>query len=146
MKLTRWTPRNVLGFRSEFDRLFDSFFNMPEEEETSLAAFAPAVDIEEKEKEFVITAELPGLSKNDIKINMKENLLTISGEKKQEKKTEKDNYHRTERIFGSFQRTFRLPENTDHENISAEYTDGVLNVTILKLKESIAKQIDIKVK
>ena len=108
MTLVRWTPRTTLGFRNEFDRLFDSFFNT-DEEETALAAFSPSVDIVEKEKEYRITAELPGMKKDDIKMNIRDNLLTISGEKKQEKKTDKDNYHRTERVYGSFQRSFRLP-------------------------------------
>lgn len=146
MAITRWTPRTMLGFRNEFDRLFDSFFNPTEEEETFLAAFSPAVDIEERDKDYLITAELPGIKKEDIKMNIKDNLLTISGEKKQEKKTDKNNYHRTERIYGSFQRSFRLPDYADQENISAEFKDGVLNVTIPKLKESISKNIDIKVK
>jgi len=145
MSLVRWTPRTTLNLRNEFDRLFDSFFNT-EEEETSLAAFSPSVDIMEKEKEFLITAELPGIKKDDIKMNIRDNVLTVSGEKKQEKKTEKDNFHRTERVYGSFQRSFRLPDSADQENISAEFKDGVLSVTIPKLKESISKSIDIKIK
>ncbi|MCD6204805.1 MAG: Hsp20/alpha crystallin family protein [Candidatus Marinimicrobia bacterium] len=145
MSLVKWTPRTTLNLRNEFDRLFDSFFNT-EEEETSLAAFSPSVDIMEKEKEFLITAELPGIKKDDIKMNIRDNVLTVSGEKKQEKKTEKDNFHRTERVYGSFQRSFRLPDSADQENISAEFKDGVLSVTIPKLKESISKSIDIKIK
>ncbi len=146
MTLVRWTPRSMLGFRNEFDQLFDSFFNTPVKEETSIAAFAPAVDIEEKEKEFRITAELPGLKKEEIKINIKDNLLTIFGEKNKGKKIEENNYHRTERIYGSFQRTFRLPEYTDQDNIAAEYKDGILNVSIPKLEESISKNVEIKIK
>ncbi len=146
MTLVRWMPRNMLGFRNEFDQLFDSFFNTSVKEETGIAAFAPAVDIEEKEKEFRITAELPGLKKEEIKINIKDNLLAISGEKKNVKKTEDENYHRTERIYGSFQRTFRLPEYADQDNIAAEYKDGILNVSIPKLEESISKNVEIKIK
>ncbi len=143
MTLVRWSPRGVTGLRNEFDRLFDTFFHNLEEEET---AFSPAVDIEEHEKEFVINAELPGMKKEDIKINVKDNVLSISGEKTQEHKTEDKNYHRTERVFGAFQRTFRLPEYADQENVSAEYHEGILQVTIPKLKESLAKQVEIKVK
>jgi len=146
MTLVRWTPGSMLGFRNEFDQLFDSFFNTPVKEETSITAFAPAVDIEEKEKEFRITAELPGLKKEEIKINIKDNLLTIFGEKNKGKKIEEKNYHRTERIYGSFQRTFRLPEYADQDNIAAEYKDGILNVSIPKLEESISKNVEIKIK
>jgi HSP20 family protein len=146
MTLVRWSPRGVTGLRHEFDRLFDTFFHNLGEEETALTAFSPAVDIEEHEKEFVISAELPGMKKDDIKINVKDNVLSISGEKNQEQKTEDKNYHRTERVFGAFQRTFRLPEYADQENVAAEYREGILQVTIPKLKESLAKQVEIKVK
>ena len=146
MTLVRWSPRTTLGFRNEFDRLFDSFFNTSNEEETSLTAFSPAVDITETEKEYLISAELPGIKKEDIKMNISDNILTISGEKNQEKKTDKENYHRTERVYGTFQRSFRLPEISAQENISAEFKDGVLTVTIPKLKESISKNIAIKIK
>jgi HSP20 family protein len=145
MSLVRWTPRNVLGLRNDFDRFFDSFFNLSDEE-TSLTAFTPAVDIEEKDKEFQITVELPGVKKENVNLNVKDNMLTISGEKNQEKKVDKENYHRTERSYGSFQRSFRLPDYSDQANISAEFTDGVLVVTVPKLKESIAKSVDIKIK
>ena len=146
MTLVRWSPRGVVGLRNEFDRLFDSFFHNLEDEETTLTAFSPAVDIEEHDQEFVISAELPGMKKDDIKINVKDNVLSISGEKTQEQKTEGKNYHRSERVFGAFQRTFRLPEYADQENVAAEYHDGILQVTIPKLKESLAKQVEIKVK
>ena len=146
MTLVRWTPRTTLGFRNEFDHLFDSFFNMSDKEKTSLADYSPAVDIEENEKEYLISAELPGMKKEDIKMNVSENLLTISGEKNPEKKTENENSHRTERVYGSFQRSFRLPEISDRENISAEFKDGVLNISIPKMKESISKNINIKIK
>jgi len=145
MTLVKWMPGGMLGFQNDFDRLFNSFINIPEEE-TSLSTFSPSVDIEEKEKEFRIIAELPGLNKEEITINIKDNLLSISGEKKQEKKTEDENYHRTERIFGSFQRTFRLPEYADQDNIAAEYKNGILNVSIPKLEESISKNVEIKIK
>lgn len=146
MALIRWTPRGLVDFRNEFDRLFDNFFHYPGEEETSLTAFSPAVDIEEKDKEFQISAELPGIKKDDIKISLKNNVLTISGEKTQSKEEKDKNYHRTERIFGKFERSFRLPEYASQENINAEFKDGILHVSIPKLQESISKQIEVKVK
>ena len=146
MTLVKWMPGSMLGFRNEVDQLFDSFFNTPVEEGTSITAFAPPVEIKEKAKEFLITIELPGIKKEEVSIKIKDSLLSISGEKKQEKKTEEKNYHRTERIYGSFQRTFRLPEYADQDNIAAEYKDGILNVSIPKLKESISKNVEIKIK
>ncbi|MBL7066360.1 MAG: Hsp20/alpha crystallin family protein [Candidatus Marinimicrobia bacterium] len=146
MTLVRWTPRSMLGFRNEIDQLFNSCFNTPVKEETTIATFAPAVDIEEKDKEFRITIELPGIKKEEVSIKIKDNLLTITGDKKKGKKTEDENYHRTERIYGSFQRTFRLPEYADQDNIAAEYKDGILIVSIPKLKESISKNVEIKIK
>jgi HSP20 family protein len=132
--------------RNEFDRLFDSFFNPSYEEETALSAFNPAVDIVEEDQAYQVHVELPGLTKDDIKLNIKDNYLSISGEKKRESKVEEKNYQRTERIFGSFQRNFRLSDSVDVDKIEAEFKDGVLNVVIPKKKESLAKQIEVKVK
>jgi len=147
MSLTRWIPRSSLAsYHNELDRFFDSFFRPTYEEESSLSAFKPAVDIEENDKEFNVTAELPGIKKEDVKVSIKDNLLSISGEKKQETKVKEKNYNRTERIFGSFQRCFRLPEMVNQDNISAEFKDGILNIAIPKLKEAVSKQIEIKVK
>jgi len=147
MALIRWTPSNSLaGLHNEIDRLFDSFFSPSQEEETAVGSFLPYVDIEEKDKELVLTAELPGLKKDDIKLTIKDNLLSISGEKKQEKSENKRNYHRTERVFGKFQRSFRLPDYADQEKIDADYTEGILTLRIPKIKESIGKEIDVKIK
>ena len=147
MSLIRWTPNNTLAnFHREFDQLFDTFFASGRGEETSLSSFVPTVDIEEKDKEFSVIVELPGLRKEDIQINIKDKMLSISGEKKQEKTEKSANYLRSERVFGKFQRSFRLMDYADEANISAEFSDGVLSVSIPKLKESIAKQLEIKVK
>lgn len=147
MTLTRWIPRNSLvGYHNELDRIFNSFFSPTYEEESSLSAFKPTVDIEENDKEFHIAVELPGINKEDVKVNIKDNLLTISGEKKQEKKVNDKNYHRTERAFGLFQRCFKLSEIVNQDNVSAEFKGGILNIVIPKLKEAVSKQIEIKVK
>jgi HSP20 family protein len=147
MSIVRWNPRGSwLDFRNEFDRLFESFFNPSYEEETALTAFSPAVDVIEHEKEYQIQVELPGMSKDEVKVSVKDNLLSISGEKKREHKVEGKNYQRTERVFGSFQRSFRLPDYAELEKIEAEFKDGVLNIVIPKKKESLAKQIEVKVK
>jgi len=144
MSITRWTPKRSLTYPYFVDRVLDSFFDRSEE--SALPAFAPVVDIEEKEKEYVVTVELPGVRKDDVKINLKDNVLTVSGEKKSEKKIDEKNYHQTERIFGSFQRCFRLPELVDQEKIAADFKNGILNVAIPKLPEVQPKSIEIKVK
>ncbi|MFH1213288.1 MAG: Hsp20/alpha crystallin family protein [Candidatus Neomarinimicrobiota bacterium] len=144
MQITRWTPKRSLIYPYFADRVFDTFFDR--NAESALPAFAPVVDIEEKEKEYVVTAELPGVKKDDVSINLKDNVLTISGEKKLEKKIDEKNFHQTERIFGSFQRCFRLPELVDQEKIAAEFKNGILNVSIPKLPEVQPKSIEIKVK
>ncbi len=147
MSIVRWSPRGSwVDMRNEFDRLFDSFFNPSYEEETALSAFNPAVDIVEEDQAYQVHVELPGLSKDDIKLNIKDNYLSISGEKKRESKVEEKNYQRTERIFGSFQRNFRLSDSVEVDKIEAEFKDGVLNIVIPKKKESLAKQIEVKVK
>ncbi|PIS28545.1 MAG: hypothetical protein COT43_06245 [Candidatus Marinimicrobia bacterium CG08_land_8_20_14_0_20_45_22] len=146
MAIVKWTPRgSLVNFRNEFDKMFDTFFNTGAEE-TGLTAVSPAVDIEENEKEFVLTAELPGSKKEDVKVNVHENMLSISGEKTQEKKINEKNYRLNERMFGKFERSFRLPDSADQEHISAEFKHGVLIVTIPKLKESLAKRVEINVK
>ncbi|MFA5728293.1 MAG: Hsp20/alpha crystallin family protein [Candidatus Neomarinimicrobiota bacterium] len=147
MSIVKWSPRGSwMDVRNEFDRLFDSVFSPRFEEETSLSAFSPAVDIIEEEKAYQLHVELPGLNKDDIKLNVKDNYLSISGEKKRESKIEEKNYHRTERVFGSFQRNFRLSDAVETDKIEAEFKDGVLNIFIPKKKESLAKQIEVKVK
>jgi len=110
------------------------------------SVWTPAVDVAENENEVQVKVELPGVSKDDVKITMQENILTIRGEKKQDKETKNTEYHRVERSYGSFQRSFTLPTNVKHEKIEASYNDGVLTVTLPKAEEAKPKQIEVKVK
>ncbi|MBM2839971.1 MAG: Heat shock protein, Hsp20 family [Bacteroidetes bacterium] len=110
------------------------------------SVWTPAVDVAENENEVQVKVELPGVSKDDVKITMQENILTIRGEKKQEKETKNSEYHRVERSYGSFQRSFTLPTNVKHDKIEASYNDGVLTVTLPKAEEAKPKQIEVKVK
>ena len=145
MTLTRWIPRNSLAtYHNELDRFFNSFFSQ-DETEASVYNFSPVVDIAENEKDFHVTAELPGIDKKDVKITVKENVLTITGEKKQNDEKEEKNFHRTERIYGSFQRCFRLPRTVDNKNIKADFKNGLLEVDIPKLKEAIPEEFVISV-
>jgi HSP20 family protein len=108
--------------------------------------FAPRVDVTEDNNNLYVHAEVPGVDKNDIKINIVGDVLTISGEKKSEQKDENKNYYRIERNFGAFSRSFTLPAEIITDKIGAEYKDGVLNITLPKTEEAkiVEKQIEIK--
>ena len=145
MLITRWTPpRTLSSFPYFFNRFPDS--GSERSEDSTLPDFAPVVDIEEKEKAYVVMVELPGVKKDDVKVNLKDNVLTISGEKKMVEKIDEKNLHQAERIFGSFRRCFRLPELVDQEKITAEFRDGILNIAIPKAAVTQPKSIEIKVK
>ncbi len=110
------------------------------------STFSPRVDVTEDNENLYVHAEVPGVDKNDIKINLVGDVLTISGEKRSEGKDEKKNYYRTERNYGSFTRSFTLPSEVVVDKISAEYKEGVLNITLPKTEEAkiVEKQIEIK--
>jgi HSP20 family protein len=155
MSLIRWNPARELaawpsdlfGIQREMNRMFDSFFNRGAQEEDSVITnWTPAVDIAERDDEYLVKVELPGVSKDDVKITLESNILTIRGEKKQEKETKKENYHRVERSYGSFQRSFTLPTTVKNEKIDATYKEGVLMVSLPKAEEAKPKQIEVKVK
>jgi HSP20 family protein len=106
----------------------------------------PAFDISENEKEYVISGEIPGIEPKDLDVSLNDGILTIKGEKKQESEEKEENYHRIERHYGSFQRSFRLPENIDRDKLDASYKDGVLRLTLPKSEESEVKKIEVKEK
>lgn len=156
MSLVRWNPArdlsafssDVLGMQKEFNRLFDNFFHGDITDSTSAftSAWIPAVDIAERENDFVVRMELPGVAKEDVKITMQNGILTVKGEKKQEKESKNSDYHRVERSYGSFQRSFTLPTAVRTDSVEASFTDGVLNISLPKAEEAKPKQIDVKVK
>ncbi len=115
------------------------------EEELERGTWAPAVDIHETEDSFVVKADLPGVNKDDIQIDLKDNTITLKGERKFENKVSKDNYIRVERSYGTFVRSFTLPQNVDAEKIKAAYKDGVLELTLPKKEEAKPKQIKVEV-
>lgn len=102
------------------------------------------VDVVENNEAYVIKAELPGISKNDVKITLHENVLTIKGEKKQEKEEKDRNFHRVERSYGSFERSFTLPSGVKDDKIEAAYKDGILTITLPKAEEAKPKEIEVK--
>ena len=154
MSLIRWNPTrdaaawpsDLFGIQREMNRLFDNVFRGSQDEEYSVSSWSPAVDIAEHDDAYVVKVELPGVNKDDVKITLESNVLTISGDKKQEKETKKENYHRVERSYGSFQRSFTLPSTIKSEKIDASYKDGVLLVSLPKAEEAKTKQIEVKVK
>ena len=136
MNIVRWNP-----VREFFD---DAFFPVQRSLETSEAgAWKPVVDIYENDDKVTITAEIPGVDKKDISIDFKDHVMTIKGERSQENEVEEKNYYRRERPFGSFQRSFSLPADYGADNISADFKDGVLNISILKPEKKKPKQITV---
>ena len=148
MTLIRWRPRrDVLGLRGDMNRLFDDFFNWPARwEDNWNQCWRPLVNVEEADDKFMLTAELPGMTKDDINIDVVDNVLTIGGEKKDERDDKEKNFHIVERCYGEFKRTFTLPDTVDDEKIEAEFKDGILRVTIPKVEQPKPKEIKVKVK
>lgn len=148
------------SFRSELERLFDRFdggFRLPSfrrmfdfepfwSRETSLGVNLLAVDMSEDDKAYKITAELPGLDEKNIDVSVSGDILVIKGEKQQEKEEKDKNYYMSERSYGSFQRSFRLPDGVDQDKIAAEFSKGVLTVTLPKSAEAQTQQKKIEVK
>jgi len=138
--------RNLIDARANIDRIFDDFFRTGESLNEADRAIVPAVNVEENTENFIITAELPGLGKDDIHIMLENNRLTLSGEKKVEEKQDEKNYHRFERRYGKFIRRFDLPGVVDQKKIDAEFRNGILEITIPKAEEAKPRLIEIKVK
>ncbi|MBN2103136.1 Hsp20/alpha crystallin family protein [bacterium] len=139
--LVRLNPnRQLVSLPEEIDRFFNHWgFDF----ENSDSVWQPTVDIAESENNYELIAEIPGLSKNDIHIALEDGYLKLSGERKQEKETKNKNYHRTERVYGKFERSFRLPKEVNAEAIKADYKNGVLKIEIPKTEKAQPKQIAI---
>jgi HSP20 family protein len=154
--LARWEPfgsirrrgkdvfSELTGMQQEMNRLFDEFFGERRTEAVE-GAWLPAVDVSETDTELVIRAELPGLTHDNIELNLQDNVLSLKGEKKQEQKEEKENFHRVERSYGSFSRSFTLPADVKASEIQATFKDGVLVITLPKAEEAKPKKIQITV-
>jgi HSP20 family protein len=144
MALARWTPyRDLMAVRDEMNRVFNEAFGRGSNDETAWfsGAWSPPVDIYETNDALVMKAELPGFSKDDINIEMKENTLLIRGERKREDEVKEGSYHRTERVYGAFQRSFLLPTTVDQEKVRASYKDGVLELRLPKVQAAQPKRI-----
>jgi HSP20 family protein len=148
--ITRWDPFNELSsLQDRFSQLLNQpFFRgfAPAGEQSLTAAnFMPPVNIFEDEQNITIEAEVPGVQEKDLDISMENNVLTISGERKLENEEKKENFHRIERSYGRFTRSFTLPPTVDTENVNAEFNNGVLKITLNKKEEAKPKQIKIGV-
>lgn len=143
--ITRWEPfRNLSALQEQVNRLFETS-SKGNGDNSSLTAWAPAVDIYETENELVLKADLPEISEKDLDIRVENNMLTVRGERKFEQKVNEDNYLRIERTYGSFSRSFSLPNTINTEAIKADYKNGVLTVQLPKRAESKPKQVKVNV-
>jgi HSP20 family protein len=146
MAVVRWDPfRDLNVLQDRMNRLFEDAGRgwRGNEEPAATTTWSPAVDIFETEGEIVVKAELPGMDRNDITLNLEKNVLTLKGDRKLEKETKDDNYHRIERSYGSFSRAFSIPATVDEEKISADYKEGVLKIVLPKKEQAKPKQIRI---
>lgn len=154
-ELERYQPSRGLSVFEQMDRLFEDFFGrrfgpwwpsirLPETRlfETEMS---PSLDIFEDKNEVVVKAELPGMGKEDVNVNVTENTITISGEKKKEEKVEKKDYYRFERSFGSFSRSFHLPAEVQTDKVKATFKNGVLEIRMPKTEEAKKKKMKVKI-
>ena len=147
MELVRYMPRTAMtNFQTPFSRLFDNFFApfASIDESESVGRMLPTVDIYEKDNKICIDAEIPGVAKEDIHVDVKGRTLTLSGESKTENKAEDENNYRRERRCGRFERTFTLAFDVDPEKVEAKYENGVLSLVIPRPEELQAKQVTIQ--
>src|SRR5262245_31033405 len=145
--LTRWNPFKEM---EDLQKRLNSIFNLEPariqngKEQMTVAHWAPLVDITEDEQEYRIKAELPEVQKADVKVVVENGVLTISGERKSEKEEKTRKYHRVERAYGSFARSFSLPDDTDESKVMAEFKDGLLTVRLAKSEKARPRSIDVK--
>lgn len=146
MAIVRWNPaRDLFGLQQDMNMLIGDFFGPTGHGDTSVVRWSPRVDIAEENGNYEISADLPGLNKDDIKIEVHDDILTLRGEKKFEKEKKEKTYRLAERHYGEFVRAFSLPDNVNKDAIEAVFTDGVLKLTIPKTEQPKPKQIEVKV-
>lgn len=145
MALVRWDPvRELSGLQTDMNRLFDTFFQ-PEGNGQAAGArrWVPAMDLVETEDSLLLRADLPGLSEEDVSVEVQDNVLTVSGERRAEHEDKGEGYHRVERSFGQFTRTVSLPDGIDQDQVQANFNNGVLEVRIPKPEQRQPKKIAI---
>ena len=142
----RWEPfREIERLFERMEQLFSELLPAPRRREEALEfTWTPAVDVYETEGAYVVEADLPGLKKDDLRVTVHDNVLTIQGERKYSREFKEENLHRQERFYGKFVRSFVLPDTVDAEKIEAEFKDGVLRITLPRKTKSEGKVIEIK--
>jgi HSP20 family protein len=144
--LTRWDPlRELATLQERMNRLFQDSYGPGRDEALTTSAFAPAVDIYEDEHTITLKVEVPGIDEKDIDVRLENNTLSIRGERRFENEEKEENYRRVERQYGSFVRSFTLPNIVDTENVQANYDKGVLQIRLAKKAEAKPKQIKVNV-
>lgn len=138
--------KELFELQRNLSSLFEGNYGKTANEETALNSWTPTVDIYEDSDAFLLKLELPEVNKEEIKVNLNENVLAISGERRFENEDKRDNYHRVERSYGQFYRSFTLPPNVNAEAIQAEYKDGILRLSLPKKEEAKPKEISVNIK
>jgi HSP20 family protein len=148
MAITRWDPfRELASLQSQMNRLFQETSRGPAQQSgdefLTTGTFIPPVDIYENQNNIVLKLEVPGIQEKDIDVRVQDHTLVVRGERKFESDEKEENFHRIERTYGAFSRSFTLPNTVDTENVSATYENGVLNITLTKRAEAKPKQIKV---
>ena len=149
MAIVRWEPlRELTTLQNEMNRLFSSAFDAPTGGNggATMRRWMPAMDLVETDEYFVLTADLPGLTENDVNIEVDDRVLTVSGDRKAKHESSKDGYHRVERAFGTFSRSLTLPKGVNAEAVEAAFEHGVLEIRIPKPEQPKPRKISISPK
>ena len=145
MVITRWDPfRELSALQNRVNHLFQDF-NRGQDELSTTTSFVPAVDVYEDEHKVALKLEIPGINQEDLDISLENNTLSVHGERKFEKEEKEENFHRIERRYGSFARSFSLPNTLDPESVRASYENGMLKIELAKREEAKPKQIKVNV-
>jgi len=148
MTIVKWDPfRNVAALQDRINRMFDESFSSTDDidDDLSMCAWKPTVDIYETDEAIILKAELPGIKKEDVSVEVKDNILTLKGERIEDKEIMEGSYFRKERCFGTFSRTFNLQHRVQPDKIKAKFKDGILEIEIPKPEEEKPKQITVNV-
>lgn len=154
MAIIKWTPQHtgwapfqdLVTIQDRINNLFEGSMGYKDDKSLASTTWKPLVDIFEDEQAITIKAELPEVNEKDVQITLDNNMLTIKGERNLEKEEKKESYHRVERYYGSFQRSFELPTSVDRDSISASYDKGVLKVVLTKKEEDQPRKVEIEIK
>lgn len=146
MNLVKWNPfRELEDVSNRLNNIFGRLPARAESGQLTMADWTPSVDISETDTAYLIKAEIPEVNKDDVKVTVQDGMLTISGERHQEKEEKNKKFHRIERSYGSFMRSFRMPDDAEEGTVTAEFKDGMLNVTLPKSAKAASKTVNVKI-